>query len=58
MAKSKQRKMGKEGMGGSGDLRDRMRDAYKPGAGPKSVPFGNPVEQVKGLMKRKPKKKP
>lgn len=25
------RKMGKEGMGSPGDMRDRFRDAYKPG---------------------------
>lgn len=58
MAKAKQRKMGKEGMGGSGDLRDRMRDSYKPGANKPPAPFGNPVEQIKGVLKRKPKKKP
>ena len=53
------RKMGKEGQGGSGDLRDRMRNAYKPGANPAPVEgFGNPVEQVKGLLKRKKRKKP
>jgi len=50
------RKMGKEGMGGSGDLRDRMRNAYKPGANPAPAEFGNPVEQVKGLLKRKKRK--
>lgn len=54
----KERKVPLGGLGSSGDVKDRFRDAYKPGAGPKPVGFGNPVEQIKGLLKRKPKKKP
>lgn len=55
----KYRDMGKEGMGGGGDLNDRFRGTYKPGANPAPKPgLRNPVDVVKGLLKRKPKAKP
>jgi hypothetical protein len=54
------RKMGPEGQGSSGDIRDRFRDVYKPGKNKPVGGFGNPVKQVGDLLRRikpGPKKK-
>ncbi len=46
----KRRNMGKEGMGGPGDLRDRFRDVYKPGANKAPEPgFINPKDGLKKI---------
>lgn len=48
------RKMGPEGQGSSGDVRDRMRSAYKPGAHLAPEPgLMNPLEAIRKLKKRK-----
>ena len=47
-----------EGAGSSGDVKDRFRGVYKPGANKPVGGFGNPVEQIKALLKRKKKPKP
>lgn len=58
MPKKKVREVGKEGVGSTGDLRDRMRGAYQPGARQAPKPgLRNPVDVIKGLRKRKPKPK-
>lgn len=50
MAKSDStRTVGKEGMGGSGDMKDRMRGTYKPGANP---PIPSPLDEVEKWVKR------
>ena len=46
--------MGKEGMGSPGDMRDRFRNAYKPGANkPIPSPLDSLVNKVGGMMKKK-----
>ena len=53
------REVGPEGQGSMGDMRDRFRDTYKPGAGPKMEPgLSNPIDQLGKLFKRKKRKKP
>jgi hypothetical protein len=61
-APKKSRTVGKHGMGSPGDVRDRFRGAYKPGAYKHPEPgLANPVRQVGDLIKRlrtpKPKKR-
>lgn len=53
------RTMGMEGQGSPGDITDRFRGAYKPGArkAPK-VGFYNPVEAIKEIGGMFKKKKP
>ena len=52
------RKIGPEGQGSSGDMKDRFRGVYKPGANPAPEPgLRNPVDVIKGLMGKKRKKK-
>lgn len=48
------RLQGKEGMGSPGDIRDRFRDAYKPGAMEAPNPPGlmSPMEAIRRLRKR------
>lgn len=49
------RKMGKEGMGSPGDVRDRFRDAYKPGKHkPISSPLDSLVKKGKDAIKKLP----
>jgi len=43
------RTMGKEGSGSPGDLRDRFRGAYKPGA---MKPIPSPLDSVVARVKR------
>ncbi len=56
MAKQK-REVGKEGVGSVGDIRDRARDIYKPGARQAPKPgLRNPMDVIRGMRKPKPKK--
>ena len=51
------REMGPEGQGSPGDLRDRMRGVYKPGANPPPKPgLMSPIEAIRKLRKKKPAK--
>lgn len=50
------REMGPEGQGSSGDIRDRFRGAYKPGANKPPKPgFMSPAEAIRRMRKPKPK---
>lgn len=50
MAKDgKVRKLGPEAMGGGGDLRDRMRNVYKPGS---MKPIPSPTDSVEAWVKK------
>lgn len=54
--KQERREMGPEGQGSSGDIRDRFRDTYKPGANPPPKPgLMNPLEAIRRMRKKKPK---
>lgn len=56
---AKTRKIGPEGMGSGGDLNDRLRNAYSPGANANidtSTGLKNPVTVIKQMLKKKPKK--
>ncbi len=51
---SPKRKVGPEGQGSGGDVKDRFRDTYKPGANPAPAPgLMNPLEALRKLRKRK-----
>lgn len=53
--KKKERNVPLGGLGSSGDIKDRFRGAYKPGANPPPKPgLMSPMDAIRKMRKKKP----